>query len=125
MLFNISNHKFENWTDPQKEKALKLFGKVVDISFPNVDPEEDEKYVHKLGDEIINRIFELAPDNFFDINCFVMGEAGLSYNLVSRLKAIGIPCYYSTTQRKVTEEIVEGKVIKKSEFEFVRFRQYL
>jgi hypothetical protein len=125
MLLNISNHKFEKWTEEQKKEAVRLFNNVIDLGFPEVSPEGDEKYVLQLVEEYCKKIFSTPHDNFFDINVFIMGEQGFCYSLIRRLKEYGIRCFYSTTARIVVEEIDNNKVTKKSIFKFVRFREYV
>jgi len=54
----------------------------------------------------------------------IQGDFGVSYNLVNfALKNRYIPVY-ATTQRLVTQYEKDGQIIKKSTFEFGRFRQY-
>ena len=54
----------------------------------------------------------------------IQGDFGVSYNLVNfALQNRYIPVY-ATTQRVVTQYEEDGKIIKKSTFEFGRFRKY-
>jgi len=54
----------------------------------------------------------------------VQGDFGACYAMVNYLKTKKIDAYYATTQRKTVERLEEGKVVKTSVFEHVRFRQY-
>ena len=50
----------------------------------------------------------------------LMGEMNFTFALITKLKARGIKCVASTTQR----ETVEEGGVKVSKFNFVRFREY-
>jgi hypothetical protein len=54
----------------------------------------------------------------------VQGDFGACYDIVSYLKDNGFDAYYATTSRKTVEKLVDGKVVKTSVFEHVRFRKY-
>ena len=51
----------------------------------------------------------------------IMGEMTLTYAIVRRLRASGITCLASTTQR-IKQQLEDGSFI--SEFVFQSFRQY-
>lgn len=44
MLLNLSNHPSSLWCDEQIKAAETLFGEIVDLPFPQVDPNGDEAY---------------------------------------------------------------------------------
>ncbi|MDW8303001.1 MAG: hypothetical protein RML38_11115, partial [Bacteroidia bacterium] len=116
-LLNFTNHKFEGWTDKQKEAAIRQFGKVIDLEFPNIPPEYTEKQVQNLVQEYKERILNEYP------GCaaiHVMGEFTFTYHFVEQMKDI-IPCYASTTERRV-ELLPDGS--RKLYFDFVQFRKY-
>ena len=50
-----------------------------------------------------------------------MGEMNLCFEVVNRLKAIGITCLAATTRRLI---LFENKGLKSNKFEFVQFRKY-
>ncbi len=54
----------------------------------------------------------------------IQGDFGVSYNLVNFAKKNQLIPVYATTQRLVTQSEKDGKIIKKSTFEFGRFREY-
>jgi hypothetical protein len=54
----------------------------------------------------------------------VQGDFGACFDIVSYLNERGFDAYYATTSRKTVEKLVEGKVVKTSVFEHVRFRKY-
>lgn len=113
MLLNLSNHPSASWTEPQLAAAG---GNVVDLAFPQVDPDGDEAYIEKLADDYYNKI-EAMP-NIEAVH--IMGEMNFTYSLVSKLKVHNIRCVASTTKR----ETVEENGVKISKFNFVRFREY-
>lgn len=47
MFINFSNHASTRWGVPQKQ-AAKKYGEIVDMQFPNVDPEATSEEVHEL-----------------------------------------------------------------------------
>lgn len=113
MFINLSNHPSSNWTESQ---LAACGGKVVDMPFPQVDPDGDEAYIEKLADEYLDKILKTK-----DVSAVhIMGEMNFTYAMVSRLKTKGIKCVASTTKR----ETVEENGIKISKFNFVRFREY-
>ena len=113
MFLNLSNHPSSNWTESQLAAAG---GKVVDLAFPQVDPDGDETYIEQLANDYYNKIN--AMPNIETVH--IMGEMNFTYSLVNKLKANGIKCVASTTKR----ETVEENGMKISKFNFVRFREY-
>ena len=119
MLINITNHPLDKWTSKQCTEAKQLFGTIVDIPFPNIDPTVDEQYIASLADDYLGKILTLAGKD--QITVHLMGEMTFTYALLSRLKQHGIPRVASTTQRIVEERSNGEKVVQ---FNFVRFRYY-
>ena len=117
MLLNLSNHPLSNWSEEQKRIAEALFGEIVDMPFPQVAPDGDEAYIDRLAREYFDRIANRDDVDFVHI----MGEMNFTFALVSKLRAVGIRCFASTTER----ETVEENGVKISEFNFVRFREYM
>ena len=118
MFINLSNHSSEKWSEGQLE-AAKPYGDIVDLPFPQVDPKGDEDYIAGLADEYCQKVLELADGTPLTIH--LMGEMTLTFALVMRLKANGIVCLASTTERIVTEE---EPSVKTNVFRFARFRKY-
>ena len=113
MLLNLSNHPSTSWSEPQLAAAG---GKVIDIPFPQVDPDGDEAYIEQLANDYYNKI--KAMPNIETVH--IMGEMNFTYSLVNKLKNNGFRCVASTTKR----ETVEENGVKISKFNFVRFREY-
>lgn len=116
MLVNLSNHPSGFWSEEQLA-AARLFGDIVDVPFPNIDPSSSSATVHSIADKAVGDITAMAED----IVVHVMGEMTFTYAVVSRLKALGIRCVASTTERKTT---YSSDGTKLSEFSFVKFREY-
>ena len=115
-FINLSNHPSEGWSDEQLA-AAQQYGEVVDIHFPNIEPTFTKSMVNSLADVTVDTIMALGKD----ITVHIMGEMTFTYAVVSRLKALGITCLASTTERN-TIIAPDGKKI--SEFKFVQFREY-
>ena len=113
MLLNLSNHPSASWSPAQLAAAN---DQVLDLPFPAVDPSGDEAYIESLADEYLANILSTKGVSAVHI----MGEMNFTFALVNKLKANGIKCLASTTNR----ETVEENGVKISKFNFVRFREY-
>jgi CRISPR-associated Csx2 family protein len=118
IFINYSNHPHEKWEDAQLKEAGK-YGTVVDIPFLQVEPNVCEPKFQEIVDKEVNKILSIAQDK--DATVHVMGEMTLTYELVSKLKEVGIRCVASTTKRDVTENADGTRTCK---FNFVKFREY-
>lgn len=119
MFVNCSNHPFEMWGDKEKT-AAQAFGEIVDYPFPQVSADADEQAVAVLAERTAREIAALEPDM---VLC--QGEFTLTYGLICRLKAMGIPTAAACSERMVREERQpDGSVKRVSCFRFVRFRCY-
>lgn len=98
-------------------KAAQQYGEIVDISFPSIGPYFTSKGINELAETAVEGIRALDSNPVVHI----MGEMTFTYAVVSRLKALGIACVASTTERLV-KMMPDGKKI--SEFKFVQFREY-
>ena len=117
IFINISNHPTSTWQDSQREA---IRGNIaIDIDFPQVPPNSSSDEIKTLVDKYMGKIGRYAtPDAALTVH--VMGEMTFTYALVNRLKAEGIKCVASTTERIVEE----NDNTKTSFFRFVRFREY-
>lgn len=112
---NFTNHPSTQWDNNQK-KAAEKYGRIFDVSFPEVDPWEGEEYIEELAERCLAEILELGPGA---VLC--QGEFCLVYRLVSRLKEKGISVLAACSRRMVEEK--NGK--KEVCFQFCRFREYI
>lgn len=116
MFINLTNHPSSGWSEEQL-KAAQEYGEVIDLTFPNIEPHFTSKDIHELADTTVKGIMELDEQPVVH----VMGEMTFTYAIVFRLKAKGITCVASTTER-IVKMMPDGKKI--SEFKFVQFREY-
>lgn len=120
MFINISNHPSEKWGKEQIEAANE-YGKIVDITFPNVSPEASALEVEDIAYGLLEDIREM--ENFYKEECrmvHLVGEPTLTVAAVSLILS-HYPVCTSTTKRIVTEN-QDGTITKA--FKFERFREY-
>ncbi len=98
MLVNFTNHPSSQWGERQLREAEK-YGDIVDVPFPDVDPEEDEAYIGVLASEYAERILNLVPDA---VLC--QGEFCLVYRVVSLLKEKNITVLAACSERCVIQK---------------------
>lgn len=124
-LINLSNHPSSSWQAKQIELAIDLYGMVVDIPFPHIDPLATTDEVGVLAQTYVEQCLELLKEKGDKKGqqdaVHIVGEPTFVFACVSRLKEQGIYCVASTTKRIVSEQTNEKKVIH---FEFVGFRAY-
>ena len=120
MFINLTNHPSAEWSADQLA-AAELFGRVVDILFPIVPPNATTAEVHQLADQLVADVLLTAEAAQTAMTVHVMGEHTLTYAVVARLKARGVTCVASTSNRN-TIMLPDGK--KLTDFKFVQFREY-
>ena len=96
--------------------ALQNYERVVDLPFPQVDPNLNEVGLDKLVNDYVQLILNKNPKAVH-----IMGELTFCVAIIRKLQQAQIPCLASTTHR-TTEDLPDGSKISK--FEFVRFRHY-
>jgi hypothetical protein len=119
MLINLSNHPSAAWQAAQLDAAA-VYGKVIDVPFPDIDPNGDETYIQSLCEEYLERICQVMQGE--PITVHVMGEVTFTHNLVNILQTKGVKCIASTTERVVNDS---GNGVKEALFVFSRFRKYI
>jgi hypothetical protein len=122
MFVNLSNHPLSIWTGPQLDAARALgHGEPLDFpgGFPTVPAHLKHDEVQQLADTIIARVIAAKARA-----AAVFGEPTLTFALVSRLEALGLPCYAPTTDRTATERRDGDIVVKSATFEFVQWRRF-
>lgn len=115
MLINLSNHPHTKWSDHQKETALRMYGEVMDMEFPHIDPSWSKDQVYELAENYLSKIKLLPPATIH-----IMGELTFTYIFVNIAKKADISCIASTTERIVQEKHGQKLV----EFWFGQFRPY-
>lgn len=114
-LINLSNHPVVQWSQTQLATAQQQFGEVVDMPFPNIEPDLSSEQLDVLVDEYVKKVIETGS-----INVHIAGELNFVFRMVTKLKALEICCVTSTSKRIVTQQ-GNNKI---SEFNFVQFRKY-
>ena len=104
LFINLSNHPSSKWSPKQIETALSISdnGPIIDIDFPNIDPNMTDMDVRKLASKYLKQILDLIEEYEVD-NAFihVMGEMTFTFNIVNLFMNNGYICYASTTKRNV------------------------
>ncbi len=124
MLINLSNHPSSGWDSKQKKTAGDIYGEIIDLKFPSVDPHASSHYVMETAKKYFEEITEMLNAHSHDgkpLAVHIQGEFTFVFNLVTKLKSAGIKCIASTSIRNV-KEIKPGE--KMINFEFVQFREY-
>lgn len=123
MLINLSNHPSIGWDKKQYCQGIALFGSIVDMEFPAIDPEAGEEKLSDLAilyrDKILNLLKDANHSNSFNA-LHIQGEFTFVYRLVSLLKKNGIKCVASTSRRNK----INGSRNNAAAFKFVKFREY-
>lgn len=114
IIVNFTNHPSANWDVSQKE-AAECYGRIVDISFPNVDPKGDEAYIEMLAMKSVEAIMKYEPEA---VLC--QGEFCLAYRVIQELKERGITVLAACSERLVRDNGNRKEVT----FQFSRFRRY-
>lgn len=119
MFLNYTNHPNILWSESQRN-AASAYGDIVDLPFPDVLPDADEKKLDRLAEHECERILDLHPSV---VMC--QGEMTLTYRVVSILTAKGIPVMAACSER-ISEEKQnpDGSTTTVSKFVFKRFRLY-
>lgn len=116
MFVNLSHHPASGWDPAQRAACEAIASPLVDLDFPVVAPQASEAEVAALAAGLV------ASEPLRQAQAvMVQGEFTLVWRLVCELRARGIRCFAATTERRVT--VTEG--VKRSEFSFVRLREYL
>ncbi len=120
MLINLSNHPSSGWGEQQMAAAT-AWGEVVDIPFPQIDPEADESVILTLAREFLGLIQEKIAKRKGSHAVHLMGEHTFCFAMAQLLHHHGLDCMVSTTHRQVTFEENGDKTTR---FRFVKFRKY-
>ena len=119
MFINLSNHPSANWQEKQI-RAARVYGEIVDMPFPQVDPAADETQLNRLAAEYLERILAKRPKAVL-----VAGEFTFVFALADALLKEGITVLSSCSQRKTVETVNADQTITKTAlFDFVQFRRY-
>ena len=116
MLINFTNHPSALWSAEQKA-AAQVYGKVIDLAFPAIDPATNEAVLDSLATVYTDLILHLSPDA---VLC--QGECTFVYRVAQRLEG-GL---LAACSRRKSQETTypDGSTLKRSIFAFAGFRRY-
>lgn len=76
-------------------------------------------------DDYLEPVREYLRDNVASGDIvLIQGDFGATFAMVSFVNSLGAVAVYATTKRDVVEREIDGKIVKTSVFEHVRFRAY-
>jgi len=123
-MFLLFSHKL---TDEQIKDAKENLGvnefvylpPSLQKKFSNVPPELED--IKEYSQIFIDFLKDNAKKEDFVL---IQGDFGVVFNVVEFCKECNLRAVYSTTKRVVKEQIIDGKVVKISEFKHIKFRRY-
>jgi uncharacterized protein MJ1673 len=121
ILFTLMNHTLtsEQEEDARKNLNVDKFINIADAMWSDIDP--SDKSVIKFVETYKNKLKKQAKVG--DV-LLVQGDFGATYNMIRFAKNMGLIAVYATTNRIVSEQVENGKVVIKREFKHARFREY-
>ena len=121
ILFTLINHTLtlEQEEDARKNLDVDKFVNIADARWSDIDPSENSiiKFVEVYKDKL--RLQAKAGDVLL-----VQGDFGATYNMIRFAKNMGLIAVYATTNRIVSEQVENDKVVIKREFKHARYREY-
>ena len=121
ILFTLMNHTLtsEQEEDARKNLNVDKFINIADAMWSDIDP--SDKSVIKFVETYKNKLKKQAKVG--DV-LLLQGDFGATYNMIRFAKNMGLIAVYATTNRIVSEQVENGKVVIKREFKHARFREY-
>lgn len=110
------NDAKSNW---EVSEVVSLPNKLQDI-WSNIPAD-----IEKLREYLLPIRNFLAENSQYGDVVLIQGDFGAVYQMVNFSKDLGLIPVYATTSREIEEFEENGKTIKKSIFEHIRFREYL
>lgn len=121
MLINLSNHPSGMWKEEQLKAAVQ-YGEIIDISFPAISSSWSTECVWLLANDYCKRCLDMLEAHQSKMNAVhVAGELLFCYYIIQKLLSHNITVLTSASDRNVTID----KDIKRSEFHFVQFREFM
>jgi uncharacterized protein MJ1673 len=120
-LFTLINHTLtsEQEEDARKNLNVDKIINIADAMWSDIDP--SEKSIIKFVEVYKDKLKKQAKAG--DV-LLVQGDFGATYNMIRFAKNMGLIAVYATTNRIVSEQVENGKVVIKREFKHARFREY-
>jgi len=123
-MFLLFSH---NLTDAQKEDAKENFTTKEFVALPQELQELWSNVPSQLGEvaEYLEPLKSYLKEQLTTNDVvLVQGDFGATYHMVKFLEGLKVKAVHATTKRNVVEKTIEGKIVKTSIFEHVRFRIY-
>ena len=86
-FINYTNHPSINWSEAQLQ-AAKIYGEIIDMAFPEIDPHWDESQIYSLACNQVKEILALKPKAVLVQGEFPKSEAAYESLLAYRQKAV-------------------------------------
>ena len=120
-FFTLINHTLtsEQEEDARRNLNVDKFVNIADAMWSDIDP--SEKSIIKFVETYKDKLKKQAKAG--DV-LLVQGDFGATYNMIRFAKNMGLIAVYATTNRIVSEQVENGKVVIKREFKHARFREY-
>ena len=93
--------------------------RIIDEPFPQIPANDTETEIEALAKDCAQKLIAMKPAA---VMC--MGEMGVCFEVVRRLKEAGIRVVYACTERQATENTTPDGTEKTSVFRFAKFREY-
>ena len=121
ILFTLINHTLtlEQEEDARKNLDVDKLVNIADARWSDIDP--SEKSVIEFVEAYKDKLKKQAKSG--DV-LLVQGDFGATYNMIRFAKNMGLIAVYATTNRIVSEQVENDKVVIKREFKHARFREY-
>lgn len=119
MFVNVSNHSSKMWSAEQLAATSK-YGEIVDVQFPNIEPQLSSLEVRDIALRYAQNIVKLIGDEVDGSVIHLAGELSFCISFLSIIAPYGIGVVTSTSNR-IVEVDNTGKIIKT--FIFEKFRQ--
>ena len=123
-MFLLFSHKLteEQVKDARENLGVKEFiylPKDLQEKFSNVPPEIDD--IKEYSNIFIDFLEKNVSKEDYVL---IQGDFGVVFWVVKYCRENNIKAVYATTKRVVKEKVIDGKVVKISEFKHVKFRKY-
>lgn len=120
MLINISGINSRQWDPLQRAAALRDYGMVIDLPFPEVPAAATEEEVAALARDTVDKAMSLASE---ETSFLVKGEMSLTIAMIDILREAGHTVLIPASERWI-DEVRHGKnKQKRTRHKFVRFRK--
>lgn len=121
LFINLSNHPSSTWSEIQQKNAIEQFGDIIEIPFPEIEPEWDSERIDNLVEIYLEKILTIAKEKNAHAVVHLMGEYVFCFKLTTLLKENGITVVVSTSKR---HSVMNPDGTKTIQFNFVSFRNY-